>query len=59
MLRAFTDGVEHARDEDIRHACCNRSLMELTKMSRGGFKFAVRIVDYPSGKPGDVGLFFS
>ena len=25
----------------------------------GGFKFAVRIINYPDGKPGDVGLFFS
>jgi hypothetical protein len=25
----------------------------------GGFGFGVRIVNYPGGKPGDVGLFFS
>jgi hypothetical protein len=25
----------------------------------GGFGFAARIIDYPGGKPGDVGLFFS
>ena len=25
----------------------------------GGFKFGVRIINYPDGKPGDVGLFFS
>lgn len=25
----------------------------------GGFGFSVRIVNYPGGKPGDVGLFFS
>jgi hypothetical protein len=25
----------------------------------GGFKFGARIVNYPGGKPGDVGLFFS
>ena len=25
----------------------------------GGFGFHARIVNYPDGKPGDVGLFFS
>jgi hypothetical protein len=25
----------------------------------GGFKFGARIINYPGGKPGDVGLFFS
>jgi hypothetical protein len=25
----------------------------------GGFRFSARIVNYPGGKPGDVGLFFS
>jgi hypothetical protein len=25
----------------------------------GGFKFEARIINYPGGKPGDVGLFFS
>jgi hypothetical protein len=25
----------------------------------GGFKFSARIINYPDGKPGDVGLFFS
>jgi hypothetical protein len=25
----------------------------------GGFKFAARVINYPGGKPGDVGLFFS
>ena len=25
----------------------------------GGFKFSARIINYPGGKPGDVGLFFS
>ena len=25
----------------------------------GGFKFTARIINYPGGKPGDVGLFFS
>jgi hypothetical protein len=25
----------------------------------GGFKFTTRIINYPGGKPGDVGLFFS
>ena len=25
----------------------------------GGFKFEARIINYPGGVPGDVGLFFS
>jgi hypothetical protein len=25
----------------------------------GGFQFSARIINYPEGKPGDVGLFFS
>ncbi len=25
----------------------------------GGFKFVARIIDFPGGKPGDVGLFFT
>ena len=25
----------------------------------GGFKFIARVINYPGGKPGDVGLFFS
>jgi hypothetical protein len=25
----------------------------------GGFKFTVQVIDYPGGKPGNVGLFFS
>jgi hypothetical protein len=25
----------------------------------GGFKLSARIINYPGGKPGDVGLFFS
>jgi hypothetical protein len=25
----------------------------------GGFGFSVRIIDYPGGMPGDVGLFFT
>ena len=25
----------------------------------GGFKFQARIINYPGGKPGDVGLFFA
>jgi hypothetical protein len=28
-------------------------------MESGGFKFSARIVSFPGGKPGDVGLFFS
>jgi hypothetical protein len=29
------------------------------QLKPGGFKFAVRVINYPDGKPGDVGLFFS
>jgi hypothetical protein len=25
----------------------------------GGFKFVVRVINYPDGKPGDLGVFFS
>lgn len=25
----------------------------------GGFQFVARVIDYPGGKPGDIGLFFS
>lgn len=28
-------------------------------LKAGGFKFGARIINYPGGKPGDVGLFFS
>lgn len=28
-------------------------------LKQGGFKFAARIINYPGGKPGDVGVFFS
>jgi hypothetical protein len=28
-------------------------------MEPGGFKFSARIINFPAGKPGDVGLFFS
>jgi hypothetical protein len=28
-------------------------------LKSGGFKFGARIINYPGGKPGDVGLFFS
>jgi hypothetical protein len=28
-------------------------------MEAGGFRFTARIINYPDGKPGDVGLFFS
>jgi hypothetical protein len=28
-------------------------------LKTGGFKFGARIINYPGGKPGDVGLFFS
>jgi hypothetical protein len=28
-------------------------------LKAGGFKFSARIINYPSGMPGDVGLFFS
>ena len=30
-----------------------------SNLKPGGFKFAARIINYPDGKPGDVGLFFS
>lgn len=30
-----------------------------THMQPNGFKFSVRIIDYPAGKPGNVGLFIS
>jgi hypothetical protein len=30
-----------------------------TDLKPGGFKFGARIINYPGGKPGDVGLFFS
>lgn len=30
-----------------------------TALKPGGFKFGARIINYPGGKPGDVGLFFS
>lgn len=30
-----------------------------THLKDGGFKFAARIINFPDGKPGDVGLFFS
>jgi hypothetical protein len=29
------------------------------KLKPGGFGFSARIINYPGGKPGDVGLFFS
>jgi hypothetical protein len=29
------------------------------KLKPGGFGFSVRIINYPDGKPGDVGLFFT
>jgi len=28
-------------------------------LKQGGFGFGVRIINYPGGKPGDVGVFFS
>jgi hypothetical protein len=28
-------------------------------LKSGGFKFGARIINYPGGTPGDVGLFFS
>ena len=28
-------------------------------LKAGGFKFAARIINYPGGVPGDVGLFFA
>jgi hypothetical protein len=30
-----------------------------SNLKPGGFGFAARVVSYPGGKPGDVGLFFS
>ena len=30
-----------------------------THLRSGGFKFTARVINYPGGKPGDVGLFFS
>ena len=30
-----------------------------THLQPGGFRFSARIVNYPGGTPGDVGLFFS
>jgi hypothetical protein len=30
-----------------------------TKLKPGGFSFGARIINYPGGMPGDVGLFFS
>jgi hypothetical protein len=30
-----------------------------TSLKPGGFAFEARIINYPGGKPGDVGLFFS
>lgn len=29
------------------------------QLKPGGFRFEARIINYPGGKPGDVGLFFS
>jgi hypothetical protein len=29
------------------------------ELKPGGFKFSARVIDFPGGKPGDVGLFFS
>jgi hypothetical protein len=29
------------------------------EMQPGGFQLSVRIINYPGGKPGDVGMFFS
>jgi hypothetical protein len=28
-------------------------------MEAGGFRFTARVINYPDGKPGDVGLFFA
>jgi hypothetical protein len=28
-------------------------------LKRGGFGFSARVVNYPGGKPGDIGLFFT
>jgi hypothetical protein len=30
-----------------------------THLQPGGFSFSARIINYPGGMPGDVGLFFS
>ncbi len=30
-----------------------------SNLKPGGFRFTARIINYPDGKPGDVGLFFS
>jgi hypothetical protein len=30
-----------------------------SNLKPGGFQFTARIVNYPGGKPGDIGLFFS
>jgi hypothetical protein len=30
-----------------------------SNLKPGGFKFGARIINFPDGKPGDVGLFFS
>lgn len=30
-----------------------------TNLKPGGFRFSARIINYPGGMPGDVGLFFS
>ena len=30
-----------------------------THLKPGGFRFGARIINFPGGKPGDVGLFFS
>ena len=30
-----------------------------TNLKPGGFAFSARIINYPGGKPGDVGLFFT
>jgi hypothetical protein len=31
----------------------------MTNLKPGGFAFSARIINYPGGKPGDVGLFFT
>jgi hypothetical protein len=30
-----------------------------TNLKSGGFGFAARVINYPGGKPGDIGLFFT
>ncbi len=30
-----------------------------TNLKRGGFGFSARVINFPEGKPGDVGLFFT